>query len=57
MGDASELKDELAVLGQHIQRFFVEDRRPWAEVTNALPNLSFSPQPSTKSTQQSMLLY
>lgn len=32
MADGSELKDELAVLGQHIQRFFVEDRRPWAEV-------------------------
>lgn len=32
MADGKELKDELAVLGQHMQRFFVADRRPWAEV-------------------------
>ncbi|CAM9782005.1 unnamed protein product [Pylaiella littoralis] len=31
MADGKELKDELAVLGQHMQRFFVADRRPWAE--------------------------
>ncbi|CAM9922501.1 unnamed protein product, partial [Scytosiphon promiscuus] len=31
MSEGSELKDELAVLGQHMQRFFVADRRPWAE--------------------------
>lgn len=36
MADGSELKDELAVLGQHIQRFFVEDRRPWAEVRHGV---------------------
>ena len=34
MADGSELKDELAVLGQHMQRFFVADRRPWAEVSS-----------------------
>lgn len=32
MTEVAELKDELSVLGVHIQRFFVEDRRPWAEV-------------------------
>lgn len=32
MEEGSELKDELAVLGAHIQRFFVEELRPWAEV-------------------------
>ncbi|CAM9269278.1 unnamed protein product, partial [Ectocarpus fasciculatus] len=31
MAEASELKDELTVLGQHMHRFFVADRRPWAE--------------------------
>lgn len=33
MAEASELKDELTVLGQHMHRFFVADRRPWAEVS------------------------
>lgn len=36
MADGSELKDELAVLVQHVQRFFVEDCRPWAEVRYTL---------------------
>lgn len=33
MEEGSELKDELAVLGAHVQRFFVEELRPWAEVS------------------------
>lgn len=36
MADGSELKDEFAVLVQHMQRFFVEDCRPWAEVRYTL---------------------
>lgn len=36
MAEGSELKDELAVLGQHMQRFLVADRRPWAEVRDCI---------------------
>lgn len=31
--EGSELKDELAVLGAHVQKF-IEELRPWAEVSD-----------------------
>ena len=40
MAEGSELKDEIAVLGQHMQKFFIEDCRPWAEVSE---NIRFAP--------------